>query len=164
MGHEFQVRMVGAFASREEERRLRNRALRLGIDRFVEYAEVLTGAEKHSAYADAEIFCYPTHHESETFGLSVVEAMSFGLPVVATRWRGLAEIVVDGRTGHLVPVRDPTSLATKLRDLLLDSEKRARMGEEGRNRYCQQYSLEQFHRAFKTLFLEQVDHLDNGDR
>jgi glycosyltransferase involved in cell wall biosynthesis len=74
----------------------------------------------------------------------VVEAMMFALPVVATRWRGIPDIVDESTTGQLVPPRDPKATADQLRTLIRDRDLRQRMGRAGRARYLEQYRLERF--------------------
>lgn len=92
-------------------------------------------------YRQASIFVMPSLYE--TFGISVVEAMGFRLPVVASRVGGLSEVVVDGVTGLLVPPADPAALAEALLRLLDDDELCRRMGEAGYRRVRSLYSLEQ---------------------
>lgn len=63
-----------------------------------------------------------------------VEAMASGRPVVASNVGGLADSVVNGETGFLVPPGDAEALADKLRELLDDPELRAEIGRRGRAR------------------------------
>lgn len=72
-----------------------------------------------------------TSFASETFGIALVEAQAMGVPVVASRFGGFAEVVQDGVTGFLVPPQDSAALARVLRELLADPERRRRMGEAG---------------------------------
>lgn len=78
----------------------------------------------------------------EPIGLAVLEAMAAGLPVVATEVGGLPEVVDEGRTGWLVPARDPEALVARIRALLRDPERRHAMGEAGRTRAREQFSIE----------------------
>jgi glycosyltransferase involved in cell wall biosynthesis len=81
-------------------------------------------------YATATVFALPTLREA--FGLSFLEAMSFGLPVVASRIEAIPEIVSDGETGILVPPRDAGALARALSELLADPVRARLMGAAGR--------------------------------
>jgi glycosyltransferase involved in cell wall biosynthesis len=83
-------------------------------------------------YARAAVFVLPSR--SEGFGVVCAEAMAHGKPVVASRVGGLAELVVDGETGILVPPCRPDLLRAALERLLEDPELRRRMGRAGRER------------------------------
>jgi glycosyltransferase involved in cell wall biosynthesis len=105
-----------------------------------------TGDEKRRAFAEAEIFCFPSYYEAETFPLVLLEAMAAGLPIVATQWRGIPAIVEDGVNGFLVPPHHPRVLAEKIAMLLNDASLRQRMGRAGRRRYETHYTLDGFRR------------------
>jgi glycosyltransferase involved in cell wall biosynthesis len=77
----------------------------------------------------ADFFCLPTH--SEGLGSSILEAMSAGLPVVASRVGGVPEIVEDGRTGTLVPPGDVAALADSMVGMTAHADLRRSMGEAG---------------------------------
>jgi glycosyltransferase involved in cell wall biosynthesis len=91
-------------------------------------------------YARAAVFALPTLREA--FGLSFLEAMAFGLPVVAPRLEAIPEIVSDGETGLLVPPRDPEALARALCDLLGDPLRARLLGAAGRARVAARYGWE----------------------
>jgi glycosyltransferase involved in cell wall biosynthesis len=80
----------------------------------------------------ADIFCQPNTHP-EAFGLSLVEAMQAGLPVVTSAIGGACEIV-DGASGLLTPPNDPSALAAALKRLIVDGELRLRLGSAARRR------------------------------
>jgi alpha-maltose-1-phosphate synthase len=91
-------------------------------------------------YARASVFALPTVREA--FGLSFVEAMAFGLPVVAPRLEAIPEIVSDGETGILVPPRDVGALARALCELLADPGRARRLGAAGRARAAERFGWE----------------------
>jgi glycosyltransferase involved in cell wall biosynthesis len=93
----------------------------------------------------------------EPFGLVMVEAMAVGLPVVATGTGGALEIVLDGVTGKLVPVSDVTAMAEALCALLRNEEGRRRMGEQGRMRAREFFSLERMVSKTEALYREVLD-------
>jgi starch synthase len=88
-------------------------------------------------YARASVFALPTLREA--FGLALVEAMSFGLPVVSTRIEAIPEIVSEGETGLLVPPRDPATLAAALSTLLADPARARQLGAAGRARVAERF-------------------------
>jgi len=82
----------------------------------------------------------------------VKEAMAMGLPVVATRFMGLKEMVTS-ETGFLADPGDPASLAAAMNELLLlSTEARAQMGQRARHRMIEVFSLDATSRALSTLF------------
>jgi glycosyltransferase involved in cell wall biosynthesis len=89
----------------------------------------------------------PSHSEGQ--GVVAIEAMAHGRPVVGARVGGLAELIVDGETGILVPPRDAAALRAALLRLLEDRELRARMGAAGRHRISELCSWD--HVAPKVL-------------
>jgi glycosyltransferase involved in cell wall biosynthesis len=83
--------------------RLRGDAHALGISAAVTVLDDPSEAVKHLLYGAADIYVLPADNIQESFGLTVLEAMAHGLPVVASDWSGFRDIVVDGVTGFLVP-------------------------------------------------------------
>ena len=90
----------------------------------------------------------------EPFGITALEAMAAGLPVVATAAGGLPELVEHGRTGWLVPPRDPVALADRLRALLLHPDQRHSMGSAGRARAREMFSLDRMVRDISSIYDE----------
>jgi glycosyltransferase involved in cell wall biosynthesis len=77
-------------------------------------------------YAAMDVFVLPSHREG--FPRAAMEAAATGLPIVATDVRGCRQVVADGVTGLLVPVRDPVRLAAAIASLGEDAERRRQMG------------------------------------
>lgn len=89
--------------------------------------------------ASADVFALASRAE----GLpgAMLEAMAMERPVVATRVGGIPEAAVDGVSGLLVPPEDPEALAVALERLLADAPLRERMGREGRQRVCAEFTV-----------------------
>jgi glycosyltransferase involved in cell wall biosynthesis len=143
-GHDLELYLVGDSVPRQFRETVEATIRDYGLAGRVTLTGVLVGEAKRQVFRNADIFCFPTFFASETFGLVVVEAMSAGMPVVATDWRGLPTIVDDGRDGFLVPTRDPMALADKLSRLLQDPGLRARMGAAARRKYESMFTPEAF--------------------
>ena len=152
-GLNFRVKLMGRFESDRFEKRMQGAIVEYGLEDYVMCLGVLTGTRKWEEFASADTLCFPTYFESETFGVVLLEAMSFGLPIVATRWRGIPSVVEDRVTGFLVPIRDPGSLAKKLKQLVVDPGLRRAMGEQGRRRFLERFTLQQYHESMKQVFL-----------
>ncbi len=118
--------------SGRDEAALRRRADRLGIATRVDFCGFKPQSELAPSYADADIFVLPSH--SESCSMALLEAMSSGLPVIATRVGGTPELVEEGLGGILLPERSPKSLAAALMRLIRSPEDRARMGTHNRKR------------------------------
>lgn len=91
---------------------------------------------------------------SEGIPLTLIEAMSAGLPVVATRVGGVAEVVEHGETGLLAPSGDDAKLAEHVLRLAADHERRLRMGESGRRRAKEIFSESRMHASYLRLYEE----------
>jgi glycosyltransferase involved in cell wall biosynthesis len=142
---DFECRLMGAPYSEQMQARFVARIHENGLEGHVRFVGVLTGPAKWKAYQEADIFCFPTFFVSESFGIVAVEAMSFSLPVVATAWRGLADVVTD-EVGIIVPIQDPVALSAALSALIHDPERRVKLGEAGRLRYLELFTMKQFER------------------
>ena len=90
--------------------------------------------------AAADVVAVPSLHEG--LGVSALEAMAAGRPVLASRVGGLAEVVIPGETGLLVPPRDAAALAGALGLLIADPAGRQRLGAAGRARVLAHYTAE----------------------
>jgi len=86
------------------------------------------------------IFCCPSIW-AEAFGWVNIEAMACKVPVVSTTTGAIPEVVEDGRTGLLVPPREPNAMAAAIRELLASAERRKTMGNAGRHRVEQLFDL-----------------------
>jgi len=106
------------------------------------------GKDKYKYFEDADIFLFPTHYHYETFGIVNLEAMQHGLAIISTPEGGIPDVVVDGKTGFLVPQKDSAQLAKKIEQLIDDPQLRKNMGKSGRTRYEHFYTLEKFERNF----------------
>ena len=111
---------------------LRARAASLGIEDRVVWRGSLHGEELVGAYQSAAVVVLPSLTESESFGMTLVEAMACGRPVVGSDVGGIPFVVRDGVDGLLVPPGDAAALARALERLLSSPEELTRLGEAGR--------------------------------
>jgi glycosyltransferase involved in cell wall biosynthesis len=105
---------------------LKQQAQSLGLDSAVSWAGFLQGEPKNAALEDADVFILPSY--SENFGVSVVEAMAVGLPVVVSDQVGIHQEIEAAQAG-LVSTCDVQSLARVLIEILGNQLRRNEMGE-----------------------------------
>jgi len=98
----------------------------------------------------ADLFLLPS--ESESFGLSALEAMACHVPVIATTVGGLPEVVLDGETGFLAEVGDVQAMADSAVHLLQDDELRERFGRAARRRAVEHFDQDRIVGRYREIY------------
>jgi glycosyltransferase involved in cell wall biosynthesis len=134
---------------RDEELRsiIETRALR-----NVEMVGFKTGSDLAGLYRGATAVVAPTLWY-ENMPHSVLEAMAYGKPIIASNIGSMPELVEDGVNGFLVPPGDVSALAAKIGDLLSSTQRIAQMGQASRRRVLEHHSVESHYARLNTLFL-----------
>lgn len=102
------------------------RAKELGVDNVIEYGGWVSGEEKARRLAQCDAFLLPSHFEG--MPVCILEAMSYGKPILATRVGGIPDIVLNGANGLLIPAGNPQAL-TRAIDYIVDNPQiRQKMG------------------------------------
>ena len=109
---------------------------RLGLTGRIIVRENVTAIEDYLQAIDLGLFA----SESESFCLSILEAMAFACPSVSTAVGGIPEVITDGETGLLVPSGDTAALAAAATALLTDPARRARLGTAAQVRAAEKFS------------------------
>jgi L-malate glycosyltransferase len=121
---------------------------RLGLEGRVIVRTNVIDIESYLQAADIGFFT----SESESFCLSILEAMNFGCPSVSTRVGGIPELVEEGVSGVLVPTADPDDLARAVESLLLDPVRRATIGAAARMRARERFSAPVIVPRYEALY------------
>ena len=130
--------------------RLEEDVARLGLSREVLFLGFVTDTAEFLAGVD--IFVMPSLYEG--LGVAALEAMAAGRAVVATRIGGLTESIVDGVTGVFVPPRDPVALAAAIAKLARSRSLARSMGNQGRERVREHFSLENMARQNESYYYD----------
>ncbi len=117
-------------------------ARRLGVEDRVRFCPNVSDEELPRYLRAADLFVFPSQNRLEGFGLAVAEAMAAGLPVVIADLPGVREVIEPGVEGLLVEPLLPKDIAEKVRTLLDDPERRARMAIAARLRAERRYGVE----------------------
>lgn len=145
-GLDVELTLMGGWGDAAFQQHCEDHIRKHGMQERVRHLGVRTGPDKDADFRQADIFCFPTHFASEVFPLVIAEASMYGLPIVATRWRGLPDMVDDQVNGFLVGTEDPEAVAERLERLVLSADLRRRMGREGRRIFEERFSITH-HRA-----------------
>jgi glycosyltransferase involved in cell wall biosynthesis len=104
--------------------------------------------------AALDVAVLPSYREAQ--GLSILEAMALSRPVVASAVGGIPEMIDDGRTGLLVPPRDPDPLAAAITLLLTDQAFAEKIGRAGHDLVHERFCVEQMVRSVESIYDEAV--------
>lgn len=126
-GHDIDLILAGSGPSEEKYKLL---AQELGLNSRVHFWGVATRREMAALMHGCSVFVMPSLWEG--FGITNLEAMVCRKAVVASKTGGIPEVVQDQETGVLVPPGDSVALAAAIADLLENADKRAAMGQKGR--------------------------------
>jgi glycosyltransferase involved in cell wall biosynthesis len=109
----------------------------------------------HRYIATASIFVLPSF--GENFPLSLLEAMSSGRPVIATKTGGITEMVSNGREGFLIRMGDEKQIYEAILELLSKPSKAVRMGRRGRSKVLRYFPAERMAKLTLKVYYKTVD-------
>jgi glycosyltransferase involved in cell wall biosynthesis len=139
--------VAGGGALREA---LAARAAAAGVTGTVVFTGYVAEAEKPAHYNLADVFVFPSAMEG--FGLAIGEAMSSGLPVVASNRGSIPELCADGEGGFLCDPERPADFAARLQTLLADPTLRERFGRANRERVERHFRWERCARETRRVY------------
>jgi N-acetyl-alpha-D-glucosaminyl L-malate synthase BshA len=137
--------MVGEGPERSSAQAL---ARRLGVLDRIRFLGTRRGIAEIAGMAD--VFLLPS--ELESFGLSALEAMACGVPVVGSDAGGLPEVVRHAESGYLLPVGDVEGMSTRTIEILKDDERRREMGEAARHRVESLFDAERVVSQYEAVY------------
>ena len=140
-----------------ERERLTYLARQLRITDRVFFLGAVPDSQLPFVYSIADVVVLPSVSRREAFGIVLLEAMAAGKPVVASAIPGVSEVVLDGRTGYLVPPRDPVALAAALDSILQDRSIARKMGDEAKRVANSRYDWEHVCKMFFGLYEEKLN-------
>lgn len=127
--------------SGEDEEGMKNLAKSLGIMDKVQFTGYVMNEMVHEVHKTLDIEVYPSTNDSETFGVSAVESMACGNPVIASKVGGLQYLFKDGEAGFLVPPKEVDPIVEYLKKLILDETLREKMSLTARKTAEDEYDI-----------------------
>ncbi|WP_187143037.1 glycosyltransferase family 4 protein [Terriglobus albidus] len=127
----------------------------LGIEHGVTFSGPIANPMEQGLFDATDIYMQPSLWQ-EAAPLAILEAMSLGLPVVASHIGGVPELVIDGKTGFLVPPGDSNALAECILRLTEDGDLRRSMGLQGKLMVQMRHQLHQTASQYAAVFLRKI--------
>lgn len=156
-GVSLRLDLVGGFDDDRFESEVREMIERDGLSARIRLLGPRSGEEKWERFFDADVFCFPTHYPRENQPVAVIEAMMVGLPILATRWRAVPEMVRHQVEGLLVPTEDESAIGDAI-SLLNDSpELRRTYGAAARLRFEETYTIARHLARIEACTQEVID-------
>ncbi len=143
-GYSFVCDFVGGETAEIDAARFEREVEERGLDSVVVYNGRKYGEEKGEFLTNADLFVFPTYYPNECFPLVLLEAMEHSIPCVSTNEGGIPAIIGEGETGFMVEKRDAAALADKIEYLMNHPEERKRMGENGRRKMKELFTIRRF--------------------
>ena len=150
-GYIIKFDFVGAFSDERFKNDFFNFINANNLSSYVNYLGIKVDNEKNAVYNNSNIFVFPTYYDRECFPLSILEAMSFGLPVISTNEGAISEIVDDNINGFIVDKRDIQQLVDRILFLYNNRDKLNDFGNSSFEKFKNNYSLEIFENNFKNI-------------
>lgn len=138
------------FAGPGDTRKLVMLAEKLKVSDRVVFAGFVNERLKWLLLKRCDVFVLPSR--TEAFGISLIEAMACGKPVIATRNGPFPEIIKDGVTGVLIPCDSPSALAEAIVNLAIDAEKRKELGERAAKDVIERFNIEKIAHQHLLLY------------
>jgi glycosyltransferase involved in cell wall biosynthesis len=139
---------------------LEERAARLGLDGRVVFHGFVSHEEKRRRFASCDAFVLPAvvdaKGDTEGLGVVLLEAMTYGKPVIASAAGGIVDIVRDGRNGWLVPPGDAAALADAIAACMDDPERARRFGAQGRADVAERFSWSAISAKLEEVYREAI--------
>lgn len=144
-----QLRIAGKGPQEAEYKTL---AKELGIDEIIHWLGFISQDQAAAEWANMDCGIIPSESESESFGVSAVEAQACCTPVIISDIPGLMEATVPGKTSVVVPRNSPEKLAAAIYEMYIDADKRNSLGRNGRNFVCETYELNQCFSKIESIY------------
>jgi len=125
----------------------------LGLSKKIKFLGRLDETTLIKTYQSSDIFILPSINRHEAFGLVLMEAMSCGIPVIASNLPGVRQVFRDGLDGLVAETGNAQDLAEKIAELIGSEPKRIAMGKSARSHAISKYSWEQVGDKLKKVFL-----------
>lgn len=152
-GYDFRCNFVGQWFDVKKDA-FDAKCAQLGIVDWVQAYGPKYGVEKDAFIQSADVLVFPTFYPAECLPLVLIEAMQYALPVISTKEAAIPDIIENGKTGWLVSKCETGDLADRMEWMIKHPHECLQMGEQGRLKYEQEYTLTRFEHRLMEILLQ----------
>lgn len=150
----FQLNLAGAFPSSKEEQEAQEFVKQYGLEEKTKFHGVVIGEKKRRLLMESDVFVLPTYYQGEGQPISILEAMSFGLPIITTKYRGIPSMVINNENGFFVSPKSPRQIADAISNFIQEPRLIYEMGKANFKKVHISFSKERYIVSFIRLFNE----------
>lgn len=161
LGSKFHFQIVGKWFSSDFKNTALDLHEELALTDMVEFSGELTGQDKWNAYAAADAFVFPTHYQSEATPIVLMEALGFGLPVIATQWAGIPKMMEGCTAATLLPIKSPDAYAKALKTLAEGPSNGDALSRAAKSHYSKHFTPESFINRVESAFTDSISSSSN---
>lgn len=110
----------------------------------INYHGVVRGNEKQKLFRETNIFLLPTNYSGEGQPISIIEALSYSVPVIATRFRGIPEQIEDGKNGILIDSASPSNIINAIEKMTKSSKVYEKMSSHAYHIFQEKFTRDQY--------------------
>lgn len=158
----FELTLAGPPGSAGDKNELDKKIGKLNLSSCVRYIGSVHGDQKDELLRRADVYVQSSHHEG--MPISVLEAMAYRLPIVATRVGAIPEVIEHDVHGLLVPTRQPSELARAMKTIASDAILRQRLAGASHALAQTRFSLHRFHQDLLHLYDEVLSDQRNAQQ
>ena len=146
----FRCNFVGDWTTKKDEKKFNLMVKEYDLEKEVKYLGKKVGKEKNKVFEESNVLVFPTEYKLETFGRVIIEAMMFGLPVIANGIAAIPTIIQQNKTGFVLKKNTIQEIANSL-ERLQDKKLREKIGNEGRKRFLNEYEIKKYKKEFLRI-------------
>ena len=124
----------------------------MNLQDLITIGHPIVGREKDREFRSADLFTLPSYYHIEGCPISITEAMAYSLPVVATKWRAIPDLVSDNFNGYVVPIESPIAIADAIEKVVF-KDNYALISKNSRMLFEQNHSFYRYYNAYKSVFV-----------
>lgn len=125
----------------------------LKMEKFVKYHGIVSGIDKENLLKESDILILPTYYPSEGQPTCIIEALAYGIPVIATKYRGIPEEIIEDYNGYFVDPRSPRQIAEAVEKIFKNPEKYKELSKHAIGFYYENFTQDAHYMQIMPVLL-----------